>query len=205
MTIYVETNFLLEVALGQEQAEAAGEILAHAERGEFELAVPAFSLAEPFSTVTHRHRDRRQLASALSVQAKDLLRSAPHQQDALSLEPLVGVLVQIGRRETDRLVSTVERLLTVATIVQVDLPIFQNAMRYRATHELSEQDAIIYAAIVSHLAGISDTGPHYFVSKNSKDFNIPGIAQELSQLACTFVADFNLMADILRHERQPIE
>lgn len=67
MIVYVETNFVLEVALGQEQAEAAAEILNRAEGGEIELAIPYLSLVEPFSTVTKRHRDRKHLSSALGT------------------------------------------------------------------------------------------------------------------------------------------
>lgn len=117
----------------------------------------------------------------------------------------MSVLVQIGQRETDRLVTTVERLLMVATVIQIDLPVFRSAMQYRSTYGLPEQDAIVYAAIVNHLAGNSDAGSHYFVSKNWRDFGDPRIEQELGELSCSFVADFNYIADLLRLDRRPAE
>lgn len=120
MTVYVESSFVLEMALGQEQSEAAEAILARAERGEVELAVPSFALSEPFSTVTHRMRSRRRLSNDLSDQVRDLNRSLPHRQDAAALEPLTDLtdlLVQVGQRETHSLIATVERLLAVATII----------------------------------------------------------------------------------------
>jgi len=38
LTVYVESNFVLEAALGQEQLEAAEALLALAERGAIKLA-----------------------------------------------------------------------------------------------------------------------------------------------------------------------
>ena len=122
MTVYVESNFVLEIALGQEQSEAAEAILARAERGEVELAFPSFSLSEPFATVTQRSRNRASLSSNFNNHVRDLSRSLPHQPDIALLQPVEGVLVQISQRETDRLVSTVERLLGVAKIIPIDLP-----------------------------------------------------------------------------------
>lgn len=199
MIVAVESNFVLEVALAQEQAGAAEEILEQAERGEIELAIPSFSLAEPFSTITKRDRDRKRLSSTLDAQARDLRRSIPHQRDVTHLASVVGVLVELGQQETDRLVATIERLFAAATVISVDLLVFQRAMQYRSMHGLSEPDAIIYAAILSHLASSRDSGPHYFMSKNSKDFGTPSIARELGQFDCTFVADFDFIADEIRN------
>jgi hypothetical protein len=79
-------------------------------------------------------------------------------------------------------------------------------MQYRTTHELSAQDAIIFAAIVSHLAARPSDGPHYFVSQNTKDFGTAPIAEELSRFDCTFVADFNtIIVGYLRDGRRTIE
>ena len=41
MTVYVETNFVLELALGQEQSESCREVLRLAESDALVLAVPA--------------------------------------------------------------------------------------------------------------------------------------------------------------------
>ena len=54
MIVYVKSNFILEIALEQNQATAAESILALAESGQIELAFSAFALSEPFSTITRR-------------------------------------------------------------------------------------------------------------------------------------------------------
>ena len=47
MTVYVESNFVLEQALQQEQSESCDSLVRLAEAGDISLVIPAFSLAEP--------------------------------------------------------------------------------------------------------------------------------------------------------------
>jgi predicted nucleic acid-binding protein len=190
MTVYVESNFVLEIALGQEQSEAAAAILSRAERGEIELAIPSFALSEPFSTVMHRSRSRKKLSNELKDHVRDLNRSIPHQPDAAVIEPVAELLLQANRRESQSLVATVERLFACATVIQLDVSIYRHAMRYVAQYGLSEQDAIILASVVSHLRETSSLEPHFFISRNWTDFANPLILDELDQLGCTFVANF---------------
>jgi hypothetical protein len=52
MTVYVESNFVLEHSLQQEECDSCAEIMYLASRGRIALAVPAFSLAEPHVAIT---------------------------------------------------------------------------------------------------------------------------------------------------------
>jgi hypothetical protein len=47
MNVYVESNFVLEHALEQEDCDSCAEIIRLAAAGELTLIIPAFSLAEP--------------------------------------------------------------------------------------------------------------------------------------------------------------
>lgn len=58
MNIYVESNFVLEVTLAQEQQEACENILRLCEAGRARLVVPAFSMTEPYHTLDRRHKQR---------------------------------------------------------------------------------------------------------------------------------------------------
>ena len=49
MIVYVESNFILELAYLQEDHENCGRILKLAEAGKIQLILPAFAIAEPFS------------------------------------------------------------------------------------------------------------------------------------------------------------
>ena len=58
MIVYVETNFVLEIAREQEQVESANQILILAEQGKIELAFPSFTISEPFSTIIRQRKER---------------------------------------------------------------------------------------------------------------------------------------------------
>lgn len=51
MSIYVESNFVLELALMQEQYESCEAILQVCKAGQAQLVLPAFSSAEPYYTL----------------------------------------------------------------------------------------------------------------------------------------------------------
>jgi predicted nucleic acid-binding protein len=203
LTVYVESNFVLEVALGQEQSDAAEALLALAESGRIDLAFPAFALSEPFATVTQRGRERRRLVTQLRSQLKELARSHPHRQAVSSLEPTLDILTQIEQREADLLISAVERLLRCGTIIQTDLQVFLKAMTLRQLFGLSQQDSIIYTAVLEHLSRNATQGPHFFVNKNFKDFDDPGIRQQLAAYDCVFLGSFVDAARSLTGEDEP--
>lgn len=65
MRIFVEANFLIELALKQEESGPCEELFALAESGVVRLIVPAFSLVEATATVRRRVREREGLLREL--------------------------------------------------------------------------------------------------------------------------------------------
>ena len=65
MTVYVESNFVLEQALQQEQCDACDEILNLAVSGAISLLVPAFSLADPHQALALKAKPRNKLSNEL--------------------------------------------------------------------------------------------------------------------------------------------
>ena len=59
MNVYVESNFILELALEQEQSSSCDAILSLGERQDIRLVLPAFSLSEPYETLVRRAKDRK--------------------------------------------------------------------------------------------------------------------------------------------------
>jgi len=58
MIIYVESNFILELALEQEQCQSCEEILKICESGKGSLVIPAFCISEAYQTLRRRAYDR---------------------------------------------------------------------------------------------------------------------------------------------------
>src|ERR1035438_3259623 len=72
MTVYVESNFVLEQSLQQEECDSCAEIIDLASNGRIMLAVPAFSLAEPHVAILGKERARSRLGNDLRKQLFEL-------------------------------------------------------------------------------------------------------------------------------------
>ncbi len=188
--MYIESNFVLELALGQEESSAAQAILELAETNKIQLVCPAFALSEPFSTITYRALERRRLYDSLATQLGQIQRSQPHQQIASALKPVLSMWLEMGKKETDLLESTVKRLLNVSKPVEMDLLSFEQALAYRDLYSLSLQDAIVYSAVLTDLRLRNPKEAKCFISRNSKDFSDPGIKSELKPYNCRYIASF---------------
>jgi len=190
MIVYIESNFVLELSLEQEEAQPADAILVLAENGKIELAFPAFALSEPFATVMHRERERRRLCSSFSQQLQQLQRSKPHEHVVSRLEPAPKLLLEIGKKEFDLLQSTVTRVLNVGKPIETDRAGFQKALLYQDRYGLSPQDSIIYSAVIADLQRRTQEEAKCFISRNWKDFGDPDIKSELESYNCAYLEDF---------------
>ena len=74
MRVFVESNFVLELTLQQQEYESCAAILGLAKAHRLELLIPSFALFEPFTTLDRRRRDRE----ALGTQVKTLLGGSTH-------------------------------------------------------------------------------------------------------------------------------
>lgn len=174
MIVYVESNFILEIALGQTQAKAAESILQLAETGTIEIAFPGFALSEPFATITRRERDQDRLGKSL----------------ANMLHDLPTLLAAAAKREQDNLWSVVSRLVEVGTALETDAKCLKQALEYQKRFPLSLQDSIIYAAIINDLQIRPAEKAKCFVNSNYKDFGLPDIMTELNSYHCWYERSF---------------
>jgi predicted nucleic acid-binding protein len=197
MIIYVESNFILEVALGQEESPSAESILLLAENKSIELVFPGFAISEPFATVTQRDRDRRRLRSSFTEMLRQLQRSEPHKQIVTDLQPVPIILTTIVKTEFDLLQSTVNRLLNVGKSIEIDGPGFRQALIFQRNLGLSPQDSIIYAAVIADLQNRPFQEDKCFISRKWKDFRNPAIKSELESYNCRYAESFGEGLDLL--------
>ncbi|WP_375759877.1 PIN domain-containing protein [Corallococcus exercitus] len=190
MIVYIESNFILELALGQEGAAAAESILSGAEQRLFELVIPAFSLSEPFGTLAHRGRERKKIGNQLEEQFRQLRRSRQHQATIQPFETAPAVLLGLETAESDALDSVVMRSLRTASRIELTIEMFEQALNYRRDYDLSSSDAIIYASVVADARKRERIRPKLFVSRNHKDFDIPQVHDELGSLGAEYCDSF---------------
>lgn len=183
MHIYVETNFVLELALIQEQHESCERIIALCEEGKAHLIIPAYSLIEPYETTIRYARERTRLSNELGKEIRQLSRSKPYQEQIDMLQEVTAFLVRSQEDEKQRLRSTLNRLLAVAEIIPLNPNIISSALSFQSSHDFSPQDSIVYASVYEHLQ-VSAAKNKCFLNKNSKDFDDPDIVATLKNFGC---------------------
>jgi hypothetical protein len=118
--VYVESNFVLEQALQQEQCDSCDEILNLAVSGLLSLVVPAFSLAEPHHALALKAKARNRLSNELRSHVSELGRSRPYRAVSDDFTALASILIQSAEQERDGLQRTVGGLLRTAEIIPLD-------------------------------------------------------------------------------------
>ncbi|MGI2904767.1 PIN domain-containing protein [Tolypothrix sp. VBCCA 56010] len=190
MNIYVETNFVLELAFGQEQFTSCEQILHLCEAGQSQLVIPAYSLAEPHEKLSRQAKSRKEIQQALDAELRQLSRTASYMSRIRSIQDIALLLVQSNEEERKRFVEYRERLLKIAQIIPLTADILTEAAACESPYDLSPQDALVYASVITHLRQRSPAAA-CFLNRNSKDFDSPDIVDELNRLNCRMIPRFD--------------
>lgn len=75
MNVFVETNFVLELALEQHESPACEKLVDLARAQTIRLLLPAYCFIEPHETLTRRQLDRNALRLQVSKELAQLARS----------------------------------------------------------------------------------------------------------------------------------
>lgn len=200
MIVYVETNFILELALEQDQHNAADKILELVKSDKIELAFPGFSISESLSKVTRKRIERDKFYNSLKELLDELKRSAPYQQLVIDLDPVRALLQETIGTEKDRLLSALERILKVGRVLELDISSFSRALTYKDRLTTRIEDSIVYSVIISDLKHRPVDETKFFLSRDEKAFGKEGdrkksvcyqrIKKELGLYKCAFINNF---------------
>ncbi len=72
MRVYVETNFILEMAFRQSENEFCERIIEFAENGQITLAIPSLSIGESYETLYRREKERKAFVNDLHTRESQL-------------------------------------------------------------------------------------------------------------------------------------
>lgn len=191
MDIYVESNFVVELALLQEQHESCEKILTMCESGEVHLILPAYSLVEPQDTLARYGTRRKKLSNDLGNEVtQTLAKSKPYKDEVAEITKLTGFLIRSQQEEKDRLTMTLDRLLNVAEVIPLESTILSLAAKYQVDHGLRLNDSIIFASVVNHLK-TSTSSSKCFLNKDRRDFGDPDIVDALRECGCKMLFRFD--------------
>ena len=189
MRVYVETNFVLEVARKQEQSAACEALMALAEREKARLVIPAYCLIEPYEASTRTLRERRALLREIERQRNELVRSLDYGKKARSVfGEALTFLARTELEEERRLRALIQKINAVAEVIPLSNAVVDGGL-WAQREGFGPQDAIVYASILEHLSG-EHQSDCVFLNRNSKDFGSPEVVTRLGQNRCKLLFDF---------------
>jgi hypothetical protein len=190
MNVYVESNFVLEQALEQEQCESCQRLIDIAAAGSIRLVIPAFSLAEPHITLMRKASDRSRLSTERQKQLSDLGRSKPYREASGSFNEITAMLIRSAESERAGLERAMDGILKAAEVIPLDSDVFYRAGGIQIGLGMSAQDSIVLASVVRHL---SETKPveSCLLNRNTRDFDDPNVRDVLEQFGCRFFGRFD--------------
>jgi predicted nucleic acid-binding protein len=198
LIVYVETNFVLELAYLRPTSDSCQRLLALARDGKIRIVVPAFALIEARIAWQRNIKRRNRLLLEVRAELGELSRSSPLSDIASQSQAFVSALVDTADQDRRRLESALEALRQQTTVLPTEPAIVPQAYVAELGFGLSPQDAIIYVTVLDH-AGRRE-GSKLFVTQNANDFRVPQIEEELSRNGCKLLVTFDAAEAYVRKE-----
>lgn len=190
MIVYVESNFVLELGLRQEEHEPCERILRYAETDGIDLVVPAYSLAEPYETWHRRASDREEARDRLDSQLTQLSRSESYADVIEGSTHITALLTRSIDEDKKRIDDVCRRLLTSGSVATLDGATARRALELQVSRDLSPQDAVVFASILFHLEDAAPDDRKVFVTRDPDDFLTPEITGDLEALDARLIPSF---------------
>lgn len=198
MIVLVESNFVLEIALRQEEAADAIKILELAEKREIRCVVPAYALVEPFHKLGRARRERRALVDNLGMAVAQMSRSSDFADiGARSTEVLAAIAAKSDADEHE-FNAVCDRILRCAEIIPMTADQLRAGMT-RQLIDLGPQDALVFSAVQQFLD--ANTGHQsVFINKNAKDFLKQSVSDDLAKLGCKVLVKISSARSFIENE-----
>lgn len=176
MIVYVETNFLLELAYLQESYESCREILQLAKSGSINLVLPACCVTEAYLTWHRKNTERQKFHTDLQTYLRELSRSAPFRGLVDQYRDVMSALIAGSEESRVRLVEAIALIESDGATIPLTWEIIFMVGFHEDAYSLSPQDALVLASVKSHAEQRS--GPQCFVTKD-RGFDKQKIREEL--------------------------
>jgi len=191
MIVYVESNYIIELVLQQEQFKSCSAILDLAEKGKIELIIPAFCFTEIYEALGRKRSLRKELANNINTQLDQLSRSALYAESTALFKELVILLTNSYEQDLQSLHTLHDRLLSIAQVVPLTDEVLKAASKSRTIYNLEPQDSVVFASTLIHQSSVSKEEDKCFFNRNSKDFKDPDIIETLKKNNCVSFFNFD--------------
>lgn len=186
MMLLVESNFIIELA-AQEEVDQAELLVQSAEKQEYRLFIPAFSLAEAFETYARWRKQRNQSRNDFDAQLRQLARSRDHADLANATRTIADVFSASAIAQAKRLNETLTRLIRCATVLPLDERVIARSIEAQEDFGLEAKDAVVFASVEAGLTSAEDEDGRLFITKDRSGFLRPQVVDHFRALRCDVV------------------
>lgn len=194
MIVYVETNFLLEVAFQQEEHLPCSALLAELAGGTLDIRIPAFAIAEARLARRRRAAERTELLHRVQRELRELSRAAEWSELRAQSGALLGALTASGEAARGRLEAAIEAIVRGGRVLPLDAEIIARAGNVENWFALASPDALVFASVMQDAervdAGAKIPPDKCFLNRNAPDFTTPPVQDELRRVSCRLLTSF---------------
>jgi predicted nucleic acid-binding protein len=192
MNIYCETNFILEIVFSQEQATYCENIISLCKENKVNLIIPAYSFAEAIYRRENQISLQKSLIEDLSTHFKHFSRTIKYnqqnEQQIQKFKDLERFLLQNNNELTSRFETCRDDLVNNSKIISLDKDILISAKYLKSEHDLTFQDSIVFASILTHLEQNNLTISRFLTRDGA--FSSQEIRAKLKSLNCDSIPSF---------------
>jgi predicted nucleic acid-binding protein len=199
--IYIETNFIMELALEQSGHKSCEEIIQLCKRQSFSIVLPVFCIAECYGCATRRQKERFKIAEEVVKELDRVFQSQRYEEEKSLSSNVRKLLLMSMETEKAGLHESLRKVLGISETIPLDYETIKYAKECEASMDLDPQDAIVYSSIIKHLK-MSRIAGNIMINKNRRHFGSFEITSELGSLGCKLFFDFAKARDYLRHLQQ---
>jgi predicted nucleic acid-binding protein len=196
MIVFVESNFVLELALRQSEVQAAQSLLELAESGKIDVRIPAVSLIEPRYKLAQTASDHRRLRDAIDKQLKQMVRSAGFVDLEAKSSDLMGALATKADLDIREFEAVTRRVLDCAKILPLTHEVLWAGMR-RQLLDLEPMDALVFASVEASLQDAA-VGESVFANRDAKGFLSKTVVDDLEKRRCRVIPNFSRSLEYVR-------
>lgn len=196
MHVFIESNFLLELAFRQTEYVFCERIRRGAGPNTYTLHLPQYALGEVFQKIRLMRNEREKYLQYVLEQITQHRREDSSDGSAMDglTQQLTTLLQERTQVQTQRLYEVANELASTTISQPLTPGVIQEAKALALLHGLSPQDALIYASVRIELRNLPLQTPKIFVSRNKNDFGKSAIVAELQALGCKYLASFQAAA-----------
>lgn len=132
MNVYVETNFIIELALKRNEYPSCESILNSAISNRISLLIPSLALVESFSAIYRRTTSSNEVRASLQKQRSEARRSGLQSNKELEkqIENFDSILANVSMEEDESIQKVFSRVGKVAEIIEMEHGIIELFQKY---------------------------------------------------------------------------